>query len=114
MSRILDTAYGNVTLNMSYDIEIEYLFDIPNLTAVKKPLFEEVQQFISKYGKSLSVNIAASIDAGDANFDEIEDISSEQTKQKIDEKDIPKLLMKQLEAEAESYAEENGLDAFLW
>ena len=114
MSRILDTVFGSVTVSMQYDIEIEHLFDIPNLTDEQRPIYEAVQEFILKYGTSLSIDIEACIDGGYASFDCIEDISSEKTLQTIDEGNIPKFLMEKIEAEAETYAEDNGLEAFLW
>jgi hypothetical protein len=114
MSKILDTANGTTTLNMYYDIELEYLFDDQELDDTKRQIYEEVQAFVAKHGETLSVDIEASIDGGEACFEGILEITSEKTRQTIDHSTVPKFLIKQIESNAEDYAEENGLETFLW
>lgn len=114
MSKILDTANGTTSLNMDHDIELEYLFDDEELNDTKRPVYEEVKAFVEKYGETLSIDIEVSIDGGEACFEGILEITSEKTRKTLDHSAVPTFLMKQIESNAEDYAEENGLGSFLW
>ena len=114
MSKILETANGTTSLNMDYEIELEYLFDDEELDDTKRLVYEEVQAFVAMHGETLSVDIEASIDGGEACFEGILEISSDKTRKSIDHSAVPTFLMKQIESDAEDYAEENGLGSFLW
>ena len=114
MSKILETASGTTSLNMDYDIELEYLFDDEELDDTKRLVYEEVQAFVAMHGETLSVDIEASIDGGEACFEGILEITSDKTRTTIDHSAVPTFIMKQIESDAEDYAEENGLGSFLW
>ena len=114
MSKILETANGTTSLTMDYDIELEYLFDLESLDDTNRPIYEEVKAFVATYGETLSIDIEVSIDGGEASFDGIERITSEKTRKTIDYATVPTFLMKQIESNAEDYAEETGLESFLW
>ena len=114
MSKILDTVNGTTSLNMDHYIELENIFDVETLDDTKRPIYEEVKAFVATYGETLSIDIEVSIDGGEASFDGIEQITSEKTRKTIDYATVPTFLMKQIESNAEDYAEETGLESFLW
>ena len=114
MSKVLEMANGTTSLTMDYEIELEYLFDVENMNDTNQPVYQEVQTFVEKFGQILSIEIEVCISGGYASYDGIEEITSEKTLETIQYSEVPTFLIEQIEKNAEWYAEENGLESFLW
>ena len=113
MSRILETASGSTSVQMSYEIQIYDLFD-EAIAPKDKDNREYVQLFVERHGTTIEVSIDVDIEEGEAYFSGIDEMYAEKTGAEISPSELPPFLWKNIEARAKKYAVDNGLEAFLW
>jgi hypothetical protein len=110
MSKILDTANGESSLDMDFDIDLYDYFDLENPKENEKEALAACQAFIEEYGDFLSVEVFAEISEGYAMYAGYGNIYSGRTC--IDPSKIPDIILSDIEDHAKSCAEEYGLGAY--